>query len=54
MACTERPKRSAVFACVKKMNKKISDQKDSINREVRYGMCQSVNFLIRETKTLAR
>lgn len=42
------------IACVKKMNKKLSDQKDSINREVRYGMCQSVNFLIREIKTLAR
>lgn len=32
MACIERPKRSAVLLCVKKINRKISDQKDTINR----------------------
>lgn len=32
MACIERLKRSAVLLCVKKINRKISDQKDTINR----------------------
>lgn len=54
MACIERPKRSAVLLCVKKINKRFQIKKTPSTDNFVMEYVPIVKFLIRETRTLAR